>query len=181
MEPNKFRNSRVAINLKCDEIRKSIDEKDRENSLIVHKRVSSMLDKLTPNAEGEIQERSVKNLSFKLKALSTLIEKIKPKKKPRSTVKLDPIIWDEKRLNELSGGYLAKVVSNMGDDKEAVVCFSTGGKGIRPSYQVEFTDENVVAYSGSGHTPLKRTYEAGSSKMSEYFSYDMINSIFRGK
>ncbi len=181
MEPNKFRNSRVAINQRCDEIRNLIDEKDRENALIMHKKASSMLDRLTPKAEGEIQERSVKNLSFKLRALSTLIEKIKPKKKPRSTVKLDPIIWNEKRLEELSAGYLAKVVSNMGEDKEAVVCFSTGGKGIRPSYQVEFINQDVVAYSGSGHTPLKRTYEAGSTKMSEYFAHSMIDTIFRGK
>jgi hypothetical protein len=167
----------VAINQKCDEITDLIDKKDREESLNIHNKVSFMLDKLTPDAEGEIQERSVENLSFKLKALLTLIEKIKPVKTPRSTVKSDPIVWNEKRLEELSTGYLSKVVSNMGEDKKAAVCFSTAGKGIRPSYQIEFANQDVVAFSGSDHTPLKRRFAAGSSKMSEYFSHSVIGSI----
>jgi hypothetical protein len=70
MEPNKFRESRQAINRLCENINLLITQKDLETSKTCFEEVSNKLDKLTPKAEGEIQERSVKNLSVKLRGLS---------------------------------------------------------------------------------------------------------------
>jgi len=81
MEPDKFRESRQAINRQCENINLLIDQKDRETSQVCYQEAYTQVDILRPQAEGEIQERSVKNLGLKLKALSISIEKLKPKKK----------------------------------------------------------------------------------------------------
>ena len=134
MEPEKFRESRLAINQLCKNIDLLIEQKDLEASKEGFEEVSSKLDILKPQAEGEIQKRSVKNLGIKLKGLSIFIAKLKPKKKPAA--KKAPkifISWDEERLGQLSPAFLKKVFMNMGNDTAATICFGTTGKGIRPS------------------------------------------------
>ncbi|MBU1697858.1 MAG: hypothetical protein KKD21_12585, partial [Proteobacteria bacterium] len=133
MEPDKFRESRQAINRLCKGIDLLIEQKELEASTEGHIEVSSRLDVLKPQAEGEIQERSVKNLGIKIRGLSTLISKLKPKKKQaiKKEAKI-AIAWDEERLGQLSTAFLKKVFMNMGDDTKARVCFGTTGKGIRP-------------------------------------------------
>ncbi|MDA3791701.1 MAG: hypothetical protein PF503_24785 [Desulfobacula sp.] len=182
MEPDKFRESRQAINRLCKGIDLLIEQKELEASTEGHIEVSSRLDILKPQAEGEIQERSVKNLGIKLKGLSTLIAKLKPKKKP--AIKKEPkiaIVWDEERLGQLSTAFLGKVFKNMGDDKNTMVCFGTTGKGIRPSYQIEFGNQETKAFTGSGHKPQAKTILPGTKKKSQPFSHEVIDSILHGK
>ena len=182
MEPDKFRESRRAINRLCKGIDLLIEQKEREASKKGHIEVSSQLDILKPQAKGEIQKRSVKNLGIKLKGLSTLIAKLKPKKKP--AIKREPkiaIAWDEERLGQLSPAFLKKVFMNMGDDTKARVCFGTTGKGIRPSYQIEFGNQETKAFTGSGHKPQAKPILPGTRKISQPFSHEVIDSILRGK
>ncbi len=183
MDPDKFRESRQEINRIYDHINTLIVEKDLEGSKEFYKKVNTKLEKLAPQSEGEIQERSVKNLSIKINALSIAIAKLKPKKaKKRKTPDTPPIVWDEERVSQLSDAFLKKVKANMSEDQEASVCFSTTGKGVRPSYQIGFGNNETTAFSGSGHTPLKRLLApAGSkdSKISEPFSLENIDSILK--
>jgi len=182
MEPDKFRESRQAINRFCKGIELLIEQKDLESSKESFQEVISKLDILTPQAEGEIQERSVKNLSIKMKGLSALIAKLKPKKKPAK--KKEPkifIVWDEERLGGLSPVFLKKVFQNMRDDKDAMVRFGTTGKGIRPSYQIEFASKEITAFTGSGHKPQTKSLSPGTNKISQPFSHGVINSILNGK
>jgi len=183
MEPNKFRESRQEINRLCENINLLIEQKALEASKERYQEVYTQLDILKPQAEGEIQERSVKNLSIKIKALSSYIDKLKPKKKPaiKSGKKgaKTAIIWDEERVGQLSTIFLKKLFMNMGDDTEAKVCFGTTGKGIRPSYQIEFSNQDITAFSGTGHKPLKKPLSTGTKKISQYFSHGVIDSILR--
>ncbi len=182
MEPDKFRESRQAINRLCKGIDLLIEQKELEASKEGWEKVSSRLDILKPQAEGEIQKRSVKNLGIKIRGLSTLIAKLKPKKKP--AVKREPkifIVWDEDRLKKLSPVFLGKVFKNMGDDKNARVCFGTTGKGIRPSYQIEFSSKETKAFTGSGHKPQTKSFSPGTKNISQPFSHEVIDSILKGK
>ncbi len=185
MEPNKFRESRVAINRVCENINDLIAKKSLEESKAKYKKVNTLLDKLKPKAEGEIQKRSVKNLKMKIKALATQISKLKPKKsaskKNGGNGTSPAIVWDEKRVGQLSDVYLEKVFSNMENDTDASVCFGTTGKGIRPSYQIEFGNQDKTAFSGSGHSPLKKKMPSGTKKLSQPFSHDVIHSILNKK
>lgn len=185
MEPDKFRKSRQAINRLCKDIDQLIEQKELEPSKEGFEEVSSRLDILRPQAEGEIQKRSVKNLGIKLKGLSTHIAKLKPKKRPAS--KTGPkkpkvlIEWDEKRLAQLSKPFLKKVFHNMGDDKNASVCFGTTGKGIRPSYEIRFANQETTVFTGSGHKPREKSLSKGAKNISQPFSQAVIDSILREK
>ena len=183
MEPNKFRESRQAINRLCENINLLIAQKDLETSKISFEEVSKKLDKLTPKAEGEVQERSVKNLSVKLRGLSMGISKLKPKKKPKKKggqkVTIN-IVWDEERVGNLSPVFLEKVFKNIGGDTDAKICFDTSGKGIRPGYQIQFSNKDTTTFSGSGHRPLKKQPLTGTKKVSQPFSHKLIASILKG-
>lgn len=181
MDPDKFRQSRQAINKMYKDINVLIDDKDLEASSEGYEIISSKLDKLTPQAEGEIQERSVKNLSLKVDALSTFISKLKPKKKTRATANYEPINWDEARVEQLSKLFLKKITENLAEDKAATVYFSATGKGIRPSYQIKFSDNKSKAYSGSSHSALKKLLPSDENKISQSFSYETIVSILKKK
>jgi hypothetical protein len=184
MDPNKFRESRLAINRLYEDINVLIEQNALEASKAGYEEVNTQLDTLTPQAEGEIQERSVKNLSIKIGSLLTHIDKLKPPKKKgaggRKGTKV-AIVWDEDRVGQLSPAFLKKVYINMGEDTDAKVCFGTTGKGIRPSYQVEFSNQKVIAFSGAGHGPQKKPLSTGTKKISQPFSHELIGSILNGK
>ncbi len=183
MEPNEFRESRLAINEMCEEINDLTEKKDIDASKECFQKVSTQLDDLKSQAEGEIQERSVKNLSIKVDALSSQLKKLKSKKTASGRTARSgsdsPVVWDQERVSALPAGFLQKVCDNMGEDQAASVCFSTTGKGVRPSYRIEFGGQNQkpVSYSGSSHSPLKRSLPAGSTKISAPFSYKDINTF----
>lgn len=183
MEPNKFRESRQAINRVYENILTLIDNKDLEASTEKHQEIKGQLDLLKPQAEGEIQERSVKNLGLKIRALTPYIAKLKPKKKAadrrKKGIKTE-ITWDEERVGQLSEVFLGKVFSNMGNDTNARVCFGTTGKGIRPSYHIEFGNQEATTFSGSGHKPVKKSLSTAAKKASQSFSYQVIDSILKG-
>jgi len=183
MDPNQFREARVRINELCNNIAVLADKKDIETSKETYEKATQLLESLTPQAEGEIQERSVKNLGLKIKVADMLIGKIKPlrKKKPRKTVPKVYIDWTMERLESLSSNYLAKVFANMGTNADTKVYFSATGKGVRPSYQVEASDQDDIAFSGSGHKPLKRKLPSGEKDLSPPFSRSVIESILERK
>ena len=80
MEPNEFRKSRKAIQRMCDKIDMLIKKKSVSESKSNFKKVSAKLDSLTPEAKGEIQKRSVKNLAVRLRQLAPRISKLKPRR-----------------------------------------------------------------------------------------------------
>jgi len=169
----------------CENINTLIDKKDLETSKECYQEVASQLDILKPQAEGEIQKRSVKNLSVKINALLTYIDKLKPKSKAAGKRgKKGPetlIVWDDERVGQLATVFLKKVYTNMGKDADSIVYFSTTGKGIRPSYQVNFSNDDSITFSGSGHSPLKKSLSSGAKKISPPFSYEKIEAILIGK
>jgi hypothetical protein len=178
MDPNKFRESRQAINRLCKSADTLIEEKSLEGSKEIHEEAYAKWEILNPQAEGEIQERSVKNLSVKINGLSMRIAKLKPAKKPSVRgAKKGPtgIVWDEDRVGQLSAAFLKKLHTNMAKDAGATVCFGTTGKGIRPNYQVLFSSEDVIVFTGSGHKPLDKPLSGGTKKVSEPFSYEVVD------
>ncbi len=184
MEPNKFRESRQAINRLCKNIDTLIDEKSLEGSKEIYEEVYAKWEILNPKAEGEIQERSVKNLSVKIKGLSMRIAKLKPKKKPSVRgAKKGPtgIVWNEEKVGQLSPVFLKKLLTNMTKDTGATVCFGTTGKGIRPNYQIQYSNEEVTVFTGSGHKPLDKPLSAGAKKISQPFPYEIIHSALGKK
>lgn len=182
MDPNQFREARLEINRLFNEIEQCIEKKAAQPSKEIHEKASDLLDELSPQAEGEIQERSVKNLGMKMNMLQGQIKKLKPKKSSAARTSSEPIEpWDEDRVSQLSESYLDKVLGNMGDDLKAGVCFRMTGKGVRPSYQIEYSDDNKKAFSGSGHKGLKRALPDDPNTISQLFSRQVLESIVKGK
>jgi len=184
MEPNKFRESRQAINRLCKNADALIEKKSLEGSKEIYEEVYAKLEVLNPLAEGEIQERSVKNLGVKINGLSMRIAKLKPAKKPANRgAKKGPtgIVWNEERVGQLSPAFLKKLLTNMTKDTGATVCFGTTGKGIRPNYQIKFSNEEVTVFTGSGHKPLDKPLSAGAKKISQPFPYGVIDSALGKK
>ncbi|OGR32423.1 MAG: hypothetical protein A3J80_13000, partial [Desulfobacula sp. RIFOXYB2_FULL_45_6] len=159
MEPDQFRESRQAINRLCENLNVLIEQNAVEASRECCREAQTQLDRLIPLADDEIQQRSVKNLGLKIKYLLSLINKLKVKKIPASgAVKQDiiPAEWDEDRIKQLSPAFLKKVSANMQNDLKASVCFDITGKGIRPSYQIRFGNQETTTFSGSAHKPKEK-------------------------
>jgi hypothetical protein len=175
MEPDKFRESRQEINRMCKNVHALIDQKALEESKQGYEKVNEQLKILKPQAEGEIQKRSVKNLGIKLKNLSTLIHKLKPKPGARKAGKTG-IVWDEARLAELNPVFLEKILHNIGTDENATVCLGTTGKGIRPNYQIHFSDKTLTAYSGASHKPNQKPGADHTKNVSPPFSRAIIET-----
>ncbi|MCG8637988.1 MAG: hypothetical protein MI863_29450 [Desulfobacterales bacterium] len=183
MEPNKFRESRQAINRMCDHIDQLIEKKAMEESKASFEEVNAELEALRPQAEGEIQERSVKNLGMKLNILQGKISKLKAKKTTtrRSGTAKSLIVWDEERVGQLSAPFLKKVFANMAGDKDAKVFFGTTGKGIRPNYRIEFNDKRVLGFTGSGHKPQEDLPASGAKNLSPPFAFEVIEAALMNK
>lgn len=181
MDPDQFREIRLEINRLNDDVKMSVENNDVDifNKQLNKARV--LLEKLVINADGEIQVRSTKNLENKLNFTSTLIDKIKPQKDGSRKFSSEKIIWDEDRLSLLSNKFLNKLLDNMRSDTKSNVCFSTTGKGVKPSYQIGFETGETSAYSGSSHNQLKRKLSSRPGKTSQPFPYAKIKSILDGK
>lgn len=181
MEPDKFRESRQEINRMCENVHALIDQKALEASKEGYQEVNERLDILRPQAEGEIQERSVKNLGLKLKNLSNLISKLKPKSGGTRKKGKAGIEWTEERLAELAPAFLEKVFANMGDDDATEVCFGTTGKGIRPNYLIRAGEGDPVSFSGSSHKPNNKPVSGKVKNISLPFPRAVIQKILSGQ
>ena len=184
MEPNKFRESRLSINRMYDKIDQLIEDKAVEESKTSFEKVSADLDALIPKAEGEIQERSVKNLSIRLGYLDSRIRKLKTKRETTSRKgggAKAAITWDEERLAGLAKLYLEKVYANMKADPKASVMLGTTGKGIRPNYRIVYADGSIKGFTGSGHKPQKDLSDAGKKNLSSPFPCEVIKALLDGK
>ncbi|MEH0019204.1 MAG: hypothetical protein V6Z89_06100 [Desulfobacter sp.] len=183
MEPNKFRESRQAINRMCEHIDQLIEKKAVDESKTCFQEVNVELDALRPQAEGEIQERSVKNLGMKLHILEGKISKLKKKRSaPRSGRAAKSLIeWDEDRMAGLATPFLKKVFANMAGDASAKVFFGTTGKGIRPNYRIEFSDGKVLGFTGSGHKPQESLSASGAANLSDPFEFQIVESVLMNK
>lgn len=179
MEPSKFRESRLSINRLCEQMDQLIEKKEVDESRACFDQAFGELDELRPKASGDIQERSVKNLAMKLKGMEDRISKLKNKGTSSgsgSRVK-NNIEWDIDRVAQLSKTFLEKVLKNMAVDSESKVLFGTTGKGIRPNYQIEFKDGQVVSFTGSGHKPKATPKGQGAKNLSAPFSFQEIAAI----
>ncbi len=184
MEPDKFRESRQAINRLCENLSLLIEQNAIEASKECCREAQEKLDRLIPEADDEVQLRSVKNLGLKIKHLLSLINKLKVKKVSVSGMEKNDIIpleWDEDRMKQLSPAFLKKVSANMGNDSKASVCFDTAGKGVRPSYQIRFGNQETATFSGSAHKPKEKSLSGSSHKISRPFSAMAINSALNAK
>jgi hypothetical protein len=184
MEPDKFRESRQAINRLFENLNVLIEQNAVDASRECCQEAQTQLDRLIPLADNEVQERSVKNLGLKIKHLLSLINKIKVKKGSASGIEkigVIPIEWDEDRIKQLSSVFLKKVSANMGNDLNASVCFDTTGKGVRPSYQIRFGNKDTTTFSGSAHKPREKALSGGSHKISRPFSCMAIDSALNAR
>ncbi len=184
MEPNKFRESRQAINRKCASLDQLIEDKSVEESKVCLEQVHGDLDVLRPQAEGEIQERSVKNLGMKLNALGSRIAKLKAKKtatRRSAGGGKALIVWNEERIDQLATPFLEKVYANMDGNLESTVFFGTTGKGIRPNYRIKFNGSQITGFTGSGHKPQDPLPASGANNLSDPFSYQVIKTILENK
>jgi hypothetical protein len=104
-----------------------------------------------------------------------LIHKLKPKPGARKAGKTG-IVWDEARLAELNPVFLEKILHNIGTDENATVCLGTTGKGIRPNYQIHFSDKTLTAYSGASHKPNQKPGADHTKNVSPPFSRAIIET-----
>ncbi|MDA8136657.1 MAG: hypothetical protein M0T82_18710 [Desulfobacteraceae bacterium] len=184
MEPDRFRESRQAINRLCENMNGFIEESDVDASRQCWEKAKEQLDILIPQADDEIQERSVKNLGLKIKYLLSLIDKIKVKKGSAAGIEKKqaaPVEWDEDRIKKFSPAYLKKVSVNMGNDSKACVCFDTTGKGVRPSYEIRFENTATISFSGSNHKLREKPLSGDAHKISRPFSAMAIDSALKAK
>ena len=179
MEPSKFRESRQSINRLCEQMAQLIEKNAVDESKACFDQAHGQLDELRPQAAGDIQKRSVKNLALKLRGIEGKISKLKVRGSGSSGAGSrgkNKIEWDSERLAQLSKAFLEKILENLAGDPEATVCLGTTGKGIRPNYQIEFKDGRKVAYTGSGHKPKTG---GGARNLSSPFSFKDIEEIVK--
>ena len=183
MEPNKFRESRLSINRMYDKIDQLIEKNAVEESKSSLEQANADLDALRPEAEGDIQKRSVKNLAIRLNHLDTRIQKLKTKRTVSSKAGggKAAIEWDEGRISQLAVSYLENVYANMKGDEASRVLLGTTGKGIRPNYRIEYSDGRVSGFTGSGHKPQKDQPAAAQKNLSDPFPCKVIKSILDAK
>lgn len=184
MEPNKFRESRLSINRKYEKLDQLIEDKAVDECRTRFEKVSADLEALRPEAEGEIQERSVKNLDIRLNSFDSRIQKLNTSraaaKRSRSSAKT-AIVWNEERLAQLAKPYLEKVWANMEGDTGASLMLGTTGKGIRPNYRITYSDGRVQGFTGSGHKPQKEASPAAGKNLSDPLPCDLIKGILDQK
>lgn len=176
MEPTKFRESRLSINRLFEQMDQLIENKEVDESRACFDKAFGELDELRPKASGDIQERSVKNMGMKLKGMDERISKLKTKGTASASRVKNNIEWDIDRVAQLSKTFLEKVLKNMAVDSESKVLFGTTGKGIRPNYQIEFKDGQVVSFTGSGHKPKASPKGQGAKNLSAPFSFQEIDA-----
>ncbi|OGR12164.1 MAG: hypothetical protein A2277_10955 [Desulfobacterales bacterium RIFOXYA12_FULL_46_15] len=184
MEPDKFRESRHAINRLCENLSLLIEQNAVDASRECCQKAQAQLDLLIPLADDEIQQRSVKNLGLKIKHLISLINKIKVKKIPASGAgknEVIPVEWNEDRIKQLSPSFLKKVSANMQKDLNASVCFDITGKGVRPSYQIRFGNQETATFSGSAHKLKGNSLSGSPNKISRPFSRMVIDSALKDR
>ena len=182
MDPDQFRKIRIEINRLNQDIKINVEKGNEIPAIEQLAQASALLEELRAKAAGEIQARSVKNLGSKLKFASILIEKINiSQKTSKRSVSSEKITWDEKRLSRLSGTFLRKLLDNMGSDTKSQVYFSAIGKGIKPSYQIDFGNDKIFAFSGSTHKKLKKRFSQNPDSSSPPFSFSKITTILAGK
>lgn len=182
MDPDQFRKTRLEINSLIEDVKIDAENKKDEKASEKFAQASTLLEKLGEEAAGEIQLRSVKNIANKLKFSSDLIEKMKISKAvSKKTVTGEKIIWDKERLSCLSETFLVKLLDNMRSNTKSHVCMSPLGKGIKPSYQIDFRNGKISAFSGSNHKKLKRLISKDPLKTSPLFSFAEIKAILEGK
>jgi len=184
MEPDRFRESRQAINRLCENLNVLIEQSAVDASRECCREAQTQLDRLIPQADDEIQQRSVKNLGMKIKHLLGLINKIKVKKSSIAGIEKKQAIaveWDEDRIKQLSPAFLKKVSTNMGNDPKACVCFDITGKGVRPSYQIRFGNQETATFSGSCHKLREKALVDGPHKISRSFTATAIDSALSAR
>ena len=185
VEPDQFRKTRIKINELNEDIKTLADKNDADSSKAKLSQAHSLLETLDQEAEGEIQNRSVKNLKSKLKFAAIAVGKIKPGKstagKSKKSGPTESIVWDNDRLARLSDSYLTRLMANAGENTDSQIYISATGKGVKPSYQIDFGSGKVFAFSGSTHKQLKRKLPGGPDKISKPFSLPTIQSILDGK
>lgn len=179
MKPEEFREARLKINGLCKQVEKAADQKDPESAQELLEQAKTKLETLFPQAEGEIQERSVRNLKLKIKNAKLISEKIKAPKSGGKGKTTEYVNWDEDAVAGLSGLFLEKLLTNMGSNPETTVCFSKTGKGVKPSYQVYPPGNDPIPFSGSSHKPLKRRLPETQEKISPAFSRAFIQSVLK--
>jgi len=181
MEPNKFRTARESINTLCDSMDSLIQKKVVDETKKILKKAVNKLADLVPQAEGTIQNRSVKNLDFKLKHFSLRIDKIKlPKRKTKAKArkpKEPDLIWDKEKIESLKLNFIKKALINMASDNSSVIRFGTTGKGIRPNYQITFSNGDTLVFNGSSHKSVQRKASFDKKKVSDPFDYELIEKI----
>lgn len=182
MDPDQFREIRLKINRINEDININLEKNDVPAAKKNLNHADTLLEDLAGKADGKIQLRSVKNLGYKLKSSSTLIDKVKPAKTTsKKSGPSEKIIWDEDKLSLLSANYLKKLVDNMKSNMESMVSFSTTGKGLTPSYQIDFGKDGVSSFSGSRHLPLKRNLPQNQDRISKPFPFSTIQTILNNK
>ena len=87
------------------------------------------------------------------------------------------LIWNEEQLMRLGNEFLNQVLMNMANDNSSVVCLGTTGKGIRPNYQITYSNGSSVAFSGINHKPDSRASSFDETKISEPFTYKFISKL----
>jgi len=85
MEPNLFRKSREQVEQLCLEARQLIDQKATVEADAKLKEAQASLDRFRESAEGDVQERSVQNLSSEISALFEGIDDLLSKREAGKT------------------------------------------------------------------------------------------------
>jgi predicted HNH restriction endonuclease len=90
---------------------------------------------------------------------------------------MSQLIWNEEQLMRLGNDFLNQVLVNMTDDNSSVVRLGATGKGIRPNYQITYSNGSSVAFSGINHKPDSRSSIFDETKISEPFTYESISEL----
>jgi hypothetical protein len=93
-------------------------------------------------------------------------------------IRMGKLVWTKSNLCKLGKVFLRKAMENMREN--ATVKFGETGKGIRPNYQVTFSDGRIMTLNGASHRDFSRVDEFANGHISQAFTFPDIERAYDG-
>lgn len=92
---------------------------------------------------------------------------------------MSKFIWTEENLPQLGLIFLRTVLDNMREEG-ATVRLGNTGQGIKPNYQIHFSNTISISFSGLSHERFNGSNTFEEKNLSEPFPYSTIRRAYAG-
>jgi len=133
---------------------------------------------------GRMVKQVMENLGYRLEQIDVSIRRKDLYKtaaryaKPEENI-MNKLKWKENDLPKLGLIFLRTVLENMRGEG-ATVRFGNTGQGIKPNYQISFSNNRSISFSGLSHEKFNGSDSFEEKNLSESFPYSAIHKAYAG-